>query len=32
MRIYNTMTGKKEDFVPVNPGQVQNVRVRYYGL
>ncbi len=23
MRIYNTMTGKKEDFIPVKPGQVQ---------
>jgi len=23
MRIHNTMTGKKEEFVPVNPGQVQ---------
>jgi len=23
MRIHNTMTGKKEDFVPVTPGQVQ---------
>ena len=23
MRIHNTMTGKKEEFVPVTPGQVQ---------
>ena len=23
MRIHNTMTGKKEDFIPVTPGQVQ---------
>ena len=32
MQIYNTMTRKKEELIPLVPGQIFDVRLRTYGL
>ena len=32
MKLYNTLTKKKEEFVPLEPGKGENVCLRTYGL
>ena len=32
MKLYNTLTKRKEEFVPIEEGKVQNVCLRAYGL
>ena len=32
MKIFNTLTRRKEEFVPLTPGQVKNVCMRTYCL